>query len=281
MSTKMKKKSEINTDSEQTSKYFKKLSDDLTEKTSRKRKKVVKNEESEPIGNEPQNWKTILDNIKKMRSERNAVVDTKGAEKTFDENEGNPKTKRFQVLVSLMLSSQTRDEITYKTMQSLREYGLTVDHIIETKEETLRDLIHFVSFYNNKTKFIKKTALILRDQYDGDIPSTVDELIKLPGVGPKMAHLAMLIAWNKCTGIAVDTHVHRICNRLNWVKSKSAEQTQQQIELWLPKSEWNHINLLLVGFGQTICTSVRPKCGECLNQKICPFPSKKDSDLDF
>lgn len=268
--------------SPKTSKYFikrvnkglKKLANDETIKNKKSRQESKSQLQSETAVIEPKNWKTILNNIRKMRSQKEAVVDAMGAEKTFDRNEGDPKNKRFQVLVSLMLSSQTRDEITYKTMQSLREFGLTVDNIIKTSEEHLRELIHSVSFFNNKAKFIKKTALILREQFDGDIPGDLKGLLGLPGVGPKMAHLAMLIAWDQCTGIAVDTHVHRICNRLQWTKSKTPEETQKQLEQWFPKDLWPEINLLLVGFGQTICSPLRPKCTQCLNQKICPFASQ-------
>ncbi|CAG2162185.1 unnamed protein product [Oppiella nova] len=251
-----------------------KSSDESSEESEAKASKKLSKESSKKSSNpvfEPKNWKEILENIRKMRDKRDAVVDSMGAEKTFDESEGNPKDKRFQVLVSLMLSSQTRDEMTYKTMQSLREYGLTVSHIIDTSEEDLSEMIRSVSFYRNKTKFIKQTALILRDQFDGDIPSTVEGLLSLPGVGPKMTHLAMKIAWDQLTGIAVDTHVHRICNRLKWTDTKSPEQTEKQLEQWLPKDHWEDFNLLVVGFGQTICSAVKPKCGQCLNQKLCPF----------
>ncbi|XP_054153577.1 endonuclease III-like protein 1 [Oppia nitens] len=234
----------------------------------RQRKSVVESTE------EPKNWRQLLENIRQMRSDRNAVVDSMGAEKTYDENEGNDKDKRFQILISLMLSSQTRDEITYATMQSLRNYGLTVDHIIATDDTLLMEMIRSVSFYRNKCKFIKRTAIILRDQFDGDIPDTLDGLLSLPGVGPKMAHLAMKIAWNQLTGVAVDTHVHRICNRLKWTNNtKTPEQTQKQLEKWLPKEDWDDFNLLVVGFGQTICSAIKPKCNECLNQSLCPFVS--------
>ena len=285
MATRAKSKSQSKRDvlvAPETSKYFakranQKLTTDETVDTvqSKKCRKVsTKQSQSQTIVTQPKNWEIILDNIRRMRSQKDAVVDSMGAEKTHDLNEDNPKNKRFQVLISLMLSSQTRDETTYKTMQNLREYGLTVDNIIKTPEDKLKELIHSVGFYNTKSKHIKSTAAILRNQYDDDIPSDLEGLLSLPGVGPKMAHLVMLIAWHQCTGIAVDTHVHRICNRLQWTNSKTPQNTQKQLELWLPKSLWPEINLLLVGFGQTICSPVRPKCGQCLNQKICPFASK-------
>ena len=115
------------------------------------------------------------------------------------------------------------------------------------------------------------------DKYNGDIPKSAEELCKLPGVGPKMAHLCMQVAWNTVTGIGVDTHVHRISNRLRWVPkpTKTPEETRIALEAWLPKELWSEINYLLVGFGQETCQPVHPKCSTCLNNKICPFTGNK------
>lgn len=98
----------------------------------------------------------------------------------------------------------------------------------------------------------------------------------LPGVGPKMAHICMSTAWQQVTGIGVDVHVHRISNRLGWLPkpTKEPEQTRLALEAWLPQNLWSEVNYLLVGFGQTICTPVKPKCGECLNCEICPSATR-------
>ena len=112
---------------------------------------------------------------------------------------------------------------------------------------------------------------MLKNEWSGDIPNTVEDLCKLPGVGPKMAHLCMKTAWGVVTGIGVDTHVHRIANRLGWVKSKSPEDTRKELEDWLPKEHWSEVNHLLVGFGQQICQPVKPQCAACLNNTLCPF----------
>ncbi|XP_059548730.1 endonuclease III-like protein 1 isoform X4 [Myotis daubentonii] len=124
----------------------------------------------------------------------------------------------------------------------------------------------------SKVKYIKQTSAILQRNYGGDIPASVTELMALPGVGPKMAHLAMAVAWGTVSGIAVDTHVHRIANRLRWTKkvTKSPEETRAALEDWLPRDLWSEINGLLVGFGQQICLPVRPRCQTCLNQALCP-----------
>lgn len=116
---------------------------------------------------------------------------------------------------------------------------------------------------------------MLLDEYEGDIPSTIEGLTKLPGVGPKMGYLALKIAWNKVDGIGVDVHVHRICNRLQWVSTKTPEETRVALESWLPKEYWFHINLLLVGFGQQICGS-SPKCEQCKLKNNCPASECRD-----
>lgn len=125
-------------------------------------------------------------------------------------------------------------------------------------------------------EYIKKTAKILIDKYGGDIPNNVKELCDLPGVGPKMAHICMSVAWGEISGIGVDTHVHRISNRLEWMKkpTKTPEDTRKALEDWLPRELWEEVNHLLVGFGQEKCLPRFPKCGECINKSICPFAQK-------
>ena len=184
-----------------------------------------------------------------------------------------PPVQRFQCLVSLMLSSQTKDEVNFAAMARLREHGLTVDNMIATEQSTLEKLIYPVGFWRNKAKYIKQASQILRDQHGGDIPDSVAGLCKLPGVGPKMAHLTMNIAWGRQSGIGVDTHVHRIVARLGWTNpdtEKTPEQTRVSLESWLPEDKWTEINWLLVGFGQQRCTPVSPRCGDCLNRDLCP-----------
>lgn len=220
---------------------------------------------------EPQNWQQQLANIRIMRSKKDAPVDQLGAEQCYDIT-APPKVRRYQVLLSLMLSSQTKDQVTAGAMQRLRARGLTVESILQTDDDLLGRLIYPVGFWRSKVKFIKQTTAILQQRYEGDIPASVAELVALPGVGPKMAHLAMAVAWGTVSGIAVDTHVHRIANRLKWTKkmTKSPEETRRNLEEWLPRVLWSEINGLLVGFGQQICLPVHPRCQACLNKALCP-----------
>ncbi|NWU96860.1 NTH protein, partial [Upupa epops] len=220
---------------------------------------------------EPRDWQQQLEHIREMRRNRDAPVDEMGVEKCFD-SRAPPQVMRYQVLLSLMLSSQTKDQVTAAAMQRLRQRGLTVDSVLQMDDVTLGQIIYPVGFWRNKVKYIKQTTAILKQKYGGDIPGTVEELVQLPGVGPKMAHLAMAVAWGTVSGIAVDTHVHRIANRLQWVKKETRypEETRVALEDWLPRDLWREINWLLVGFGQQTCLPVSPRCTECLNRDICP-----------
>lgn len=226
----------------------------------------------------PSNWEEIYDTIKAMR-QRNptAPVDTMGCEDLFWRT-APPREKRYHTLTALMLSSQTKDTVTAAAMQRLHtelvpqipaEDGkdqpstLTVENMIACDPKHLDSLIGKVGFHNNKTKYIKQVASILRDEYNSDIPNTIEGLVRLPGVGPKMAYLCMSAAWGVDEGIGVDVHVHRITNLWGWHKTKTPEETRAWLEGWLPKDRWHEINKMLVGLGQTVCLPVGRRCGEC------------------
>uniref|UniRef100_A0A0R0HAL4 DNA-(apurinic or apyrimidinic site) lyase n=1 Tax=Glycine max TaxID=3847 RepID=A0A0R0HAL4_SOYBN len=195
--------------------------------------------------------------------------------------------RRFAVLTSSLLSSQTKEHVTRGATQRLGENDLlTADAMDKADEETIKKLIYPVGFYKRKASNLKKIANICLLKYDGDIPSSIEELLLLPGVGPKIAHLVMIVGWNNVQGICVDTHVHRICNRLGWVsrpgskqKTLTPEETRQALQRWLPKEEWVPINTLLVGFGRAICTPLRPHCGDCSVNRFCPSAFKETSSL--
>ncbi|XP_053669137.1 endonuclease III-like protein 1 [Anopheles marshallii] len=228
---------------------------------------------------EPENWRQMLENIRQMRRTTPAPVDTMGCDQFSQDTESvlPDHLKRYHCLVSLMLSSQTKDQANHECMLRLKKHGLTPESIVATDSAVLQQLIYPVGFYKNKTRFIKEMSQILIDQYGGDIPDSIEGLLKLPGVGKKMAHLCMRSAWNIVTGIGVDTHVHRITNWLKWVpkETKNPEETRQALEKWLPYELWDEVNHMLVGFGQTICTSRFPRCNDCLNAPICPALGKQ------
>lgn len=175
-----------------------------------------------------------------------------------------------------MLSSQTKDTTNALAMRRLQTElpppGLTLENILAVDPVQLNELIYAVGFHNNKTKYIKAAALILRDRFGGDIPDTIEGLTSLPGVGPKMGYLCLSAAWGRTEGIGVDVHVHRITNLWKWHKTKTPEETRKALQGWLPRDKWHEINHLLVGFGQTICTPVGRDCGNCSlsSRGLCP-----------
>lgn len=223
----------------------------------------------------PENWERIYAITAEMRKRVLAPVDTMGCE-TLAEDHRSPRDRRLQTLVALMLSSQTKDTVTAAAMKNLQVNlpgeCFCLESLLEVEPTELNRLIEKVGFHNNKTKFIKATAIILRDNFGGDIPDTIGGLVSLPGVGPKMAYLCMSAAWGRDEGIGVDVHVHRITNLWGWHKTSTPEQTRAELEAWLPKEKWHGINHLLVGFGQTICLPVGRRCGECdlAKAKLCP-----------
>jgi len=228
----------------------------------------------------PENWEKVYAGIEQMRFREggiafNAPVDTVGCAQLANPL-ADDRTRRFHTLVSLMLSSQTKDPVTAAAMGNLHRHwptGLTIDNLLATSDATLDSLINKVGFHNRKVQYLKQTAAILKAQYASDIPATLEGLVALPGVGPKMAHLTMQVAWKNTVGIGVDTHVHRISNRLGWVGKKptsTPEHTRKALEQWLPRDYWGVINLLLVGFGQKVCLPIGPRCVDCHVNALCP-----------
>ena len=228
-----------------------------------------------PVGgkNVKEQWEKAYNLIEKMRTNITAPVDIEGAS-TLSQHP-DPKVFRFHTLVGLMLSAQTRDPVTAKKMRFLIDKGLTIEGIIDTSQEDLAADLYGVSFHNNKAKYIKKTAQILKDKYNGDIPGDYKIVSKLPGVGPKMTHLFLQICYDIVEGIAVDTHVHRVSNRLGWVNTKTPVQTMKSLQKLLPKEKWEQVNELLVGFGQVVCKPITPLCEKCSASSYCPTGRKK------
>ena len=176
----------------------------------------------------------------------------------------------FQVLVSTMLSAQTKDPVTLEA--SLRLFAVAPDAASLARLSTTRieTLIYPVSFYRNKAAHLKETARILLRDFGGQVPTTMEALLTLPGVGRKTANLTLIVACRSRDNICVDTHVHRIANRFGWVRTRTPEQTEQALYGVTPRRWWANINLYLVTWGQHVCKPVFPLCGRCILNGTCP-----------
>ncbi|KAI9792662.1 MAG: DNA N-glycosylase and apurinic/apyrimidinic (AP) lyase [Peltula sp. TS41687] len=214
----------------------------------------------------PKDWLATYNTMKAMRARILAPVDTMGCERLADPN-ASPRTQRFQTLLSLLLSSQTKDTTTSSVIRRMQRTlpapGLTLETILSLTPSSLNAQLQPVGFHNVKTRAVLATARILRDRHGGDIPRTYEGLVALPGVGPKMAHLALTAAWGRTEGIAVDTHVLRVTRRWGWHAEGKPEEARRSLQAWLPRRCWAEINRLLVGFGQTVCLPRGRRCGVC------------------
>ncbi|MBW2972466.1 endonuclease III [Candidatus Woesearchaeota archaeon] len=174
----------------------------------------------------------------------------------------------FTVLISCLLSLRTKDETTAGASKRLFSVAPTAKKLAAMPVKRIEKLIYPVGFYKTKAKRIRDIAQVLLDQYNGKVPDTIDELLKLHGVGRKTANIVVTIGFNK-PGVAVDTHVHRISNRLGYVKTKTPEQTEFALRAKLPKRYWLIYNDLLVTWGQNICKPISPLCSRCKIRAYC------------
>ncbi len=175
----------------------------------------------------------------------------------------------FQVLVSCIISLRTKDEVTAKASKRLFDVAPTPEKIMKLSVKAIEKLIYPCGFYRTKAKRIKEIANQIHEL--GYVPDTMDELLKFKGVGRKTANIVMVYGHNKKYHIPVDTHVHRIPNRLGWIATKKPEQTEQELMKIIPRRYWQDFNDLFVSFGQNICRPVGPRCWECPVTKYCKY----------
>lgn len=176
----------------------------------------------------------------------------------------------YIVLVATILSHRTKDEITEKVVVDFIKKYPTVYDLANAKPNELREVIKKVGFYNNKSKILTKLAKDLIEKYSGTVPSNLIELLKLPGVGRKTANCVLVYAYG-IPAIPVDTHVHRIFNRLGIVETKTPEETEEELMKKIDKKYWKEINDLFIRFGKAICKPVRPRCDICTLKEFCKY----------
>jgi endonuclease-3 len=182
----------------------------------------------------------------------------------------NSREDPFEVLIATMLSAQTRDAVTAAASARLFQMARTPQAMAKLSEKQIIKLIFPVSFYRNKAAHVKATCRILVEQFDGRVPGTMTELLSLPGVGRKTANLVLILSFRSRKNICVDTHVHRISNRLGWVKTRTPEETEQALYKNTNARWWAYINLYLVTWGQNVCRPIYPRCPMCVIRPHCP-----------
>jgi len=175
----------------------------------------------------------------------------------------------YLTLIGCILSQQTRDSVSLPASLELFKFAKTPEKMVKVPIKDIEKSIHKVSFYRNKAKTIHNISQLLIDQYDGNVPSTKEELLSFKGVGQKTANLVLSEAF-QIPAICVDTHVHRISNRLGLVKTKTPKETEKALEKVLPQEYWSEWNPLLVMWGQNICVAISPFCSRCAIYDLCP-----------
>jgi endonuclease III len=186
-------------------------------------------------------------------------------EKIAEESQEDP----FEVLISTMLSAQTRDAVTAAASARLFRAARTPRTMAKLTEKQIEKLIYPVSFYRHKATHVKETCRMLVERFRGRVPATMDELLMLPGVGRKTANLVLILSFKSLTNICVDTHVHRISNRLGWVQTRTPDETEQALYKGTRERWWPYINLYMVTWGQNVCRPLYPRCGACVIREHC------------
>ncbi|HZL22413.1 MAG TPA: endonuclease III [Nitrososphaeraceae archaeon] len=183
-----------------------------------------------------------------------------------EEELGDP----FKILIGTILSSRTRDETTTKVVKTLFKRFKNAKELAQGNLEEVKQIIHSIGFYNVKAKRIIEVSQLIVKRFDGKVPNSIEKLLELPGVGRKTANCVLVYGFNKPT-IPVDTHVHRISNRIGLVNTKTPEKTEIELNNIINKKYWLRLNNIFVMYGQNICLPVAPKCELCELKKMCKF----------
>jgi endonuclease-3 len=193
-------------------------------------------------------------------------MDEPAVEKISEDTKEDP----FRVLIATLLSAQTKDAVTHAAATRLFKVARTPKTMVALPVSRIEKLIYPVSFYRTKARHVKATCERLLSEFQGRVPDRMDQLVTLPGVGRKTANLVMILSHASRDNICVDTHVHRIANRLGWVATKTPDQTEQALYRAVPRRWWPTVNLYLVTWGQNVCRPVYPRCPACVVSASCP-----------
>ena len=223
----------------------------------------------------PKHWSRLYSAVVRMRAALFTPVDVIGCHMLAD-RAADAETQRFQSLVALMLSAQTRDACTAAAMRQLMAQvrgGCTAPALAAAGVDAIRAAISCVCFYNNKARHIHATAQRIVADHGGLVPRRIELLLALPGVGHKMANIFKECSDGEVVGIGIDTHMHRMFRQWRWASPTACpapDDTMRAMHAWLPRPYWGNINEVTVGFGQAVCGSRAPLCGPCLARHWCP-----------
>lgn len=184
-------------------------------------------------------------------------------------NRMRKKPDAYKILISCLLSLRTQDKNTEKVSKSLFLVADTPQEIAKIPTKKLEKLIFSSGHYKKKSQVLKHVSSELIKRFDGRVPKEKDELLSIKGIGPKTANIVLSFAFDKLV-LPIDTHCHRIPNRLGWVKTKTAEKTEKELEKVLAKKYWKEFNGIFVLFGKTICQPISPWCSRCPISRYCP-----------
>jgi endonuclease-3 len=187
-------------------------------------------------------------------------------EKVSKESREDP----FRVLIATMLSAQTKDAVTDAASSRLFRVARTPRTMVRLPTRVVERLIYPVSFYRVKARHVREACRQIVVRYGGVVPASMEELLTLPGVGRKTANLVLILSHASKNNICVDTHVHRISNRLGWVRTRTPDETEQALYRVVPRRLWPEVNLRLVTWGQNVCRPVYPRCPACAVSALCP-----------
>ncbi len=193
-------------------------------------------------------------------------MDALAVEKISDDTREDP----FRVLVATLLSAQTKDAVTHEASMRLFRVARTPRTIAGLRAKRIERLIYPVSFYRTKARHLKAACRHILDRFGGRVPDRMADLVSLPGVGRKTANLVLILSHGSRDNICVDTHVHRISNRLGWVRTRTPDDTERALYRAVPKRWWPRVNLYLVTWGQNVCRPVYPRCLVCVLSSACP-----------
>lgn len=185
------------------------------------------------------------------------------------QEDGDP----FKILIGTILSARTRDEVTTAVIKALFSRFKNPDELSKANLSDIKKLIQKIGFYNVKASRLKEVSQLIIKKYNGEVPSNLDDLLTLPGVGRKTANCVLVYGFKKAA-IPVDIHVHRISNRIGIVNTKNPEETENILQKSIDKKYWIRVNETFVTFGQNICLPIRPKCNVCQLTKMCKYYSK-------